>query len=129
MLLVVCNESSTEGILLIAVSKFALGSNEEITSAIKLVDRLGVHSTGDRTCRTLEVTIKNAVKGFNPAKWTANFADKSVELTDEETSAMLKMFDNQHVPTIKLNSIELVSSATITSKVCGFNPAKWTLNF
>lgn len=102
----------------------------EKAAAVRIFDRVHVPTkTVQGVCSASEATIQSQARSFNPAKWTVSVDGDSKNLTHDEISAMLAMFDRLHVASVHQDGITQVSQATLKSMVCELSPAHWTATF
>jgi hypothetical protein len=105
-------------------------SGDERGRAVALFDRLAVPARAVQgVCSESEIDVTSRVRGFNPARWTATVDGAEAELEGEEISFAVALFSRAGVPATSSDSITLVSSATLASRVCELSPARWTLSF
>lgn len=107
-------------------------SSNEMQTLIEIFNRVQVplnQEDSGGTCTNQVATIQSHVRSFNPAKWTVAFGTTTKDLTDSEVQPVIAMFNRLKVAAVARNSIDLVSSAEIKSRVCGFNPARWTATY
>ena len=104
-------------------------TQEEIRMALNLVNKYEVPLETKGPCSKTEFHVIDSVRGFNPAKWTLQKNDISVQLTNQEIAALIGLHNRLEIPAVQIDSITMKTDIKIVGASCGFSPNTWTVTF